>query len=453
MSFTADLECPVCLLVPRQVPIYTCVLGHIICSECRPKVKKCPICKGSYLRGYKVGEKRDSRNFFAEKFLSTIERKCRYETFDCTFASLDGDELIKHEQNCDKVPEGYRHMYVVDEAKINGEEDNNDQQRNDNNAPMFINRSKYHDDININHCFALSIVFIRAFLYEFADLDKHPNIWKEVCLIGILLFYLILRNFKFFHKFMEKRAPDAFANQTPDVRRRLRYLMNRAINTHYHAMLGWCLIIMCFSTYMKNNTLSSMTDEYARLRYEASINHYWKPFVVILSGVVYLIFHMLLEMWDLNTLENDDLFDFSKFFISLAQVMILVVISISLPEIKSCVSEDIDEAYFLIFWIQIFVHPFSNSKVSFILLRLLGLYSMGFYLYDTFWNDGQYAKNTDDNYMYAFHPELHRWTIFTQEARATNGWSIQTYRAWFRQQAIERFGPEFMEGRRFADEF
>merc|ERR1712126_37346 len=230
------------------------------------------------------------------------------------------------------------------------------------------------------------------------------------------------------------------SNQTPDVRRKLRYLMNRATNTHYHAMLGWVLIIMCFSTYMKNNALNNTTDEYARIRYEISVNHYWKPFIVVLSGVVNILFHMFLELWDLKV--ESDLFDCAKFMISMAQVMILVVFNICFPEMRSCVSEHIDEAFFLIFWIQIFVHPFSNSKVSFLLLRLLGLYSMGFYLYDTFWNDAQYAKNTDDNWTIAFSPDLHKFTVFMQEARALNGWSIQTYRAWFRQQAIERYGPE-----------
>ena len=59
-------ECPICLSVPRAPPIFQvqrctlplmpmkfhrivfqCLSGHLICSECRPQINVCPICRAS----------------------------------------------------------------------------------------------------------------------------------------------------------------------------------------------------------------------------------------------------------------------------------------------------------------------------------------------------------------------------------------------------------------------
>jgi len=42
-----DLECPVCLEI-AACPIYMCSESHLICSYCKPKVKKCPECRMKY---------------------------------------------------------------------------------------------------------------------------------------------------------------------------------------------------------------------------------------------------------------------------------------------------------------------------------------------------------------------------------------------------------------------
>ena len=57
-----DLECPVCLKIPRDVPIYQCNSGHIHCKECHPKIRECPICR-TRLTG-------DTRSLMTEKLLS-----------------------------------------------------------------------------------------------------------------------------------------------------------------------------------------------------------------------------------------------------------------------------------------------------------------------------------------------------------------------------------------------
>lgn len=38
-------ECPVCYNVPTKAPIYHCGDGHFICSDCKPRLTTCPICR------------------------------------------------------------------------------------------------------------------------------------------------------------------------------------------------------------------------------------------------------------------------------------------------------------------------------------------------------------------------------------------------------------------------
>ena len=39
------VECPVCLVIPRDLPIPCCPAGHIICRPCRGRVLHCPTCR------------------------------------------------------------------------------------------------------------------------------------------------------------------------------------------------------------------------------------------------------------------------------------------------------------------------------------------------------------------------------------------------------------------------
>jgi len=49
-DMSLDLECPVCLNVCKP-PIYSCVAQHPVCSECRPNLKHCPVCRELYDQG------------------------------------------------------------------------------------------------------------------------------------------------------------------------------------------------------------------------------------------------------------------------------------------------------------------------------------------------------------------------------------------------------------------
>ena len=43
-----ELECPVCLVVASP-PIFSCAKQHLVCKECRPRLKECPECRAPYL--------------------------------------------------------------------------------------------------------------------------------------------------------------------------------------------------------------------------------------------------------------------------------------------------------------------------------------------------------------------------------------------------------------------
>ena len=53
------LECPVCFETIDSVPIYQCQNGHVVCKNCYPKLKTCPICRQIYdgpIRNLKIEE-------------------------------------------------------------------------------------------------------------------------------------------------------------------------------------------------------------------------------------------------------------------------------------------------------------------------------------------------------------------------------------------------------------
>ena len=37
LDVNKELECPVCLIIPRTFPIFLCRAGHSVCCECFPR--------------------------------------------------------------------------------------------------------------------------------------------------------------------------------------------------------------------------------------------------------------------------------------------------------------------------------------------------------------------------------------------------------------------------------
>ena len=68
----AAVECPVCLMVPRQVPIPMCPASHVVCRRGRRHVKgKCPTCRRKL--------RRDEVNSVAAFLIDKIPLKCKYD--------------------------------------------------------------------------------------------------------------------------------------------------------------------------------------------------------------------------------------------------------------------------------------------------------------------------------------------------------------------------------------
>lgn len=63
-ALKAHLECPVCLIVPKMGPIYQCRNGHLLCRDCHPKMKRCPLCQ--------IGLEKNLRNLLSEQLVSMI---------------------------------------------------------------------------------------------------------------------------------------------------------------------------------------------------------------------------------------------------------------------------------------------------------------------------------------------------------------------------------------------
>ena len=74
------------------------ISGHLVCSECQPSLVRCPICDLKYRSCL-------TRDFFAEKLLEHLERRCRYQHFGCEMSHKDSGQLGEHEAECEHKPE------------------------------------------------------------------------------------------------------------------------------------------------------------------------------------------------------------------------------------------------------------------------------------------------------------------------------------------------------------
>ena len=84
----SEFECPVCLLIPREIPISACPVGHIVCKSCREKVTSCPSCRR------KMSE--DGTNTLANKLIEIIPHPCK---FGCRIKK-PLKSIVKHEARC-----------------------------------------------------------------------------------------------------------------------------------------------------------------------------------------------------------------------------------------------------------------------------------------------------------------------------------------------------------------
>lgn len=86
-------ECPVCFdyVLP---PILQCQSGHLVCSNCRPKLTCCPTCRGP------LGS---IRNLAMEKVANSVLFPCKYASSGCEI-TLPHTEKADHEELCEFRP-------------------------------------------------------------------------------------------------------------------------------------------------------------------------------------------------------------------------------------------------------------------------------------------------------------------------------------------------------------
>ena len=93
-ELTEYFECPVCLSVPRNPPIFQCDSGHMLCGDCRLRVTICPQCRAPGPPGLRL--------YFVERLLELVPRPCLHSAAGCQLEALPG-RLAQHEPEC-----GYR---------------------------------------------------------------------------------------------------------------------------------------------------------------------------------------------------------------------------------------------------------------------------------------------------------------------------------------------------------
>lgn len=86
-------ECPVCFDYALP-PIMQCQSGHIVCSNCRPKLTLCPTCRGP------LG---NIRNLAMEKVASQVMFPCKYCSSGCP-VTLPHTDKADHEEICEFRP-------------------------------------------------------------------------------------------------------------------------------------------------------------------------------------------------------------------------------------------------------------------------------------------------------------------------------------------------------------
>ena len=81
-----EIECPVCLEVPRKGPIFSCPNGHLVCQKC--KRESCPTCREV------MG---DNKSLVAVKLIERILHDCKFVECEEEFPL---NEIDEHEKSC-----------------------------------------------------------------------------------------------------------------------------------------------------------------------------------------------------------------------------------------------------------------------------------------------------------------------------------------------------------------
>ena len=89
----STLECPVCLNLPRDLPVPSCPSGHIVCRSCRPQVadNKCPTCRQQMST--------NMTNSVVGCLIEQVEHSCKFGDQGCE-VKMRLKEIKAHEKSC-----------------------------------------------------------------------------------------------------------------------------------------------------------------------------------------------------------------------------------------------------------------------------------------------------------------------------------------------------------------
>ena len=124
------VECPVCLKVPRRVPIPMCPAGHLVCRRCRRHVMgKCPTCRRKLRRG--------EVNSVAAFLIDKIPHKCKYDSCQ------ERDNLaniLEHEKTCTRRAQDRQNQDEdeSDEDEVEDEQEEDDEGEEEDVRVMIV---------------------------------------------------------------------------------------------------------------------------------------------------------------------------------------------------------------------------------------------------------------------------------------------------------------------------
>jgi len=333
-SVLAHLECPVCILPPRASPIYQCPTGHIVCFECQPSLSRCPICNVRF-------RKILTRDFFAEKLLELLDRKCRFEVFGCEYMSKVSSELVEHEKNCENKPAQPVRRRKRKDSTSNQEENigngNGAEEGDNEQEPLEEDLLEEEDeeeedeeedvieveDVFVSN-FAFIVVLLRAYMLEFAKYDPadSDNFFFEYFLLFLLCVWL-------YHVWQENGFHIMLDETSPYI-------------------AGWFAVTVLTLMLLKYVYLGQGLDEQgeAEAVYQ-SVLSLVKPSITLATGVFCCAIHAY--VYDLRE---------ESWFV-LGCVMAISVLLAGLELVWSLQAQ-MDLFYYIIFWLQSFfiVLPF-----------------------------------------------------------------------------------------------
>lgn len=105
----SELECPVCLLIPREGPVGACPVGHIVCKRCQMNVERCPTCRRPMFK--------DATNTIVNKMIGEVPHPCKYSRFGCEIKQRL-NELMAHEAKCQERTIKCPHLKCNEEVQL-----------------------------------------------------------------------------------------------------------------------------------------------------------------------------------------------------------------------------------------------------------------------------------------------------------------------------------------------